>query len=308
LRQQSAEASNARQYDAAAAKLKQAIAVCPSDQQLLLDLARADIERRDFNAAIADAQSYLSGNPGSLGGRVLLADAYFMAGRLKEAQTLSTQILGADRGNSTALKIRANARYLLNDFSGARDDFIDLMARHPDDQDAPYMLGRMYYQEGSLDLAIGQFERVLRLNAAAYKALDGLGLCYAATGDNKNAIHYFLASIRANADYDQPYADLSEVLLKTGDNQKAWDAAAKAANRNPNSARNFYLGGKALYNLGQTEQSLRWLERSAALDPNYPQPLYLLALVYHRLGQDGKAAEARRQFQTVNEKSRGKTR
>jgi tetratricopeptide (TPR) repeat protein len=312
LREQSSEAMNARQFDLAAAKLKQAIAVCPLDQQLLLDLAGADIKRRDFDAAIGEAQNYLRGNPRSAAGRVMLADAYFMAGRLKEAQTLSSQILETDAGNSAALKIRANSRYLLGDFAGAKDDFIDLMERHPTDEDAPYMLGRMYYQEGNEDLARGQFERVLRLNPSAYKALDGLGLCYEAVGDNARAIHYFLASIRLvekdHPEYDQPYADLAELLLRSGDNQKAWDAAAKAANRNPSSARNFYLGGKALYNLGKTDLSLKWLQRSAALDPSFPQPLYLLALAYHRLGEEDKAADARQKFREAHDKTSHKTR
>src|SRR5690242_21219366 len=48
----------------------------------------------------------------------------------------------------------------------------------------------------ALDQAIGQFERVLRLNAHSYKAYDNLGLCYAAKGDNDKATRYFLTAIK----------------------------------------------------------------------------------------------------------------
>ena len=43
---------------------------------------------------------------------------------------------------------------------------------------------------------LGQFERVLRLNPASYKALDNLGLCYEARGENDKAVGYFLSSIK----------------------------------------------------------------------------------------------------------------
>ena len=291
---------SARQYDVAVQRLGDALAACPSDRQLLLDLAQAHLARRDFGKAISVVQAYLKGEPASVAGREILADAYFMAARLKEALAEADRVLEADAGNTTALEIKGNANYLLGNFSDAKDAFIEAMERHPNNEEAPYMLGRVYYQESRVDLAIGQFERVLRLNPASYKALDNLGLCYEARGENNKAIGYFLASIKLvekdHPEYDWPYANLADLLLKTGDNRKAYDAAAKAADRNPNSPRNFYLGGKALCNLGKTDLCVNWLERSTALDPSYPEPLYLLARVYHQLGQEQKAADARKKF------------
>jgi len=300
LRHESHEAMSARQYDVAVRRLEDARAACPSDRQLLLDLAQAQLSRRDFGEAIRTVQAYLKGEPASVAGRVILADAYFMGGRLKEALAEADRALKADAGNTTALEIKGNASYLLGNFSDAQDAFIDAMERHPDNEEAPYMLGRVYYQEGHVDLAIGQFERVLRLNPAAYKALDNLGLCYQARGENDKAVGYFLASIKLvekdHPEYDWPYANLADLLLKTGDNRKAYDAAAKAADRNPNSSRNFYLGGKALCNLGKTDLCVNWLQRSTALDPSYSEPVYLLARAYHQLGQEQKAEDARKKF------------
>jgi adenylate cyclase len=245
-------------------------------------------------------QDYLKAEPASVAGRVVLANGYFMGGRLKEALAEADRVLEADAGNTTALEIKGNVSYLLGNFSDAKDAFINAMERHPNSEEAPYMLGRVYFQEGQVDLAIGQFERVLRLNPASYKALDNLGLCYDARGENDKAVGYFLASIKLvekdHPEYDWPYANLADLLLKTGDNRKAYDAAAKAADRNPTSSRNFYLGGKALCNLGKTDLCVHWLQRSTALDSSYPEPLYLLARVYHQLGQEQKAEAARKKF------------
>jgi tetratricopeptide (TPR) repeat protein len=300
LYSESREALNAHQYDVAERRLREALTVCPSDRRLLFSLAEANLARRDFAEAISNTQAFLEAVPQSIAGRVMLADAYFMAGRLKEALAETEVALRADARNMRALKIKANACYLLGSFENAKETLIDLMEQHPKDEEAPYMLGRMYYQERYVDLAIGQFERVLRLNPSSYKALDNLGLCYQARGEDDKAIRYFLSSIKLVKDdhpeYDWPYANLADLLIRTGDNQKAYDAAAKAAERNPNSARNFYLGGKALCNLGKIELCLNWLQRSISLDPDYPEAYYLLARVYHQMGQEQKSAETRKKF------------
>lgn len=179
--------------------------------------------------------------------------------------------------------------------------------RDPKDEAAAYMLGRMYYQEGFIDHAIGQFQRVLKINPSAYKAWDNLGLCYQARGDTDRAIRHYLTAIKLvetdHPDYDWPYANLSDLLFKTGDAEQAFAAAAKAAKRNPSSARNFYLGGKALEKLGKTELCLNWLERSAALDPSYAEPFYLLARVYSRIGENAKASQTRLRFEELKAKA-----
>jgi tetratricopeptide (TPR) repeat protein len=312
LRREGREAMRGRQYDVAVERLVEAVAACPSNRQLLVDLAQAHLARKDFAQAISTMKTYLEGEPESVEGRLMLANAYFMSGRLREALGEAEGVLEGNAGNATALAIKGNASYLLGNFSEAQDAFIEAMRRHPNNEEAPYMLGRIYYQEHYVDLAIGQFERVLRLNPASYKALDNLGVCYEAKGENDKATGYFLAAIKLvekdHPEYDWPYANLADLLLKTGDNRKAYDAAAKAANRNPNSARNFYLGGKALCNLGKTDLCLNWLERSAALDPSYPEPLYLLARVYHQLGQEQKAADARKKFLEAQAKVRDRRR
>ena len=99
------------------------------------------------------------------------------------------------------------------------------------------MLGRIYYHVGYIDLAIGQFERVLKLDSGSYKALDNLGLCYVSKADDGKATRYFLTAIKLveknQAKYEWPYTNLADLLLKNGDAQRAYDAAAKAARLNP---------------------------------------------------------------------------
>ena len=277
------------------------VAACNTASQANLEQSARDaMQKRQFDIAAQRFQTAIAGCPSRSGLQLELGNAYFMGQHFREAKDVAMQVLRAEPGNAAALEIKANSEYLLGDSSAAIDTFIDLLDRHPENEQAAYMLGRIYYQEDNVDQAIGQFERVLRLNAASYKAYDNLGLCYEAKGDNDKATRYFLTAIKLveknHPEYDTAYADLAELLLKTGNVQKAFDAAAIAANRNSTSARNFYLGGKALDQLGKTELALNWLQRSAALDPNYSQPLYLLARLYRKLGEIQKAAEAQKKF------------
>jgi protein O-GlcNAc transferase len=162
------------------------------------------------------------------------------------------------------------------------------------------MLGRIYYQQGHIDAAMGQFERVLRLDPKAYRAWDNLGLCWEAAGDEEKAMAHFVQAIKLvekdHPEYDWVYANLAELLLKRNDAERAFGAASKAADRNPLSARNFLIGAKALEKLGKKELSLNWLLRAAALDPEHAETQYRLARVYRSLGQQEKADEAQQRF------------
>jgi tetratricopeptide (TPR) repeat protein len=294
------EAMAGRHYNVAASRFEAAYTACPRQASILLELSQAQTLERNFEQAIAAARRYLEADPGSVPGKLALANACFMAQRFHDARGTALQILKAEPGNSAALKIKGNAEYLSGDANEAINTFVDLLDRHPEDSEAAYMLGRIYYQESMVDQAIGQFERVLRTDPRSYKSYDNLGLCFEAKGDNDKATRYFLMAIKVaeenHAIYDWPYANLSDLLFKTGDPERAFDAASKAANLNPQSARDFYLGGKALEKLGKTDLALNWLHRSTALDPAYAEPEYLLAQIYNRLGQQEKADAARKRF------------
>ena len=272
-----------------------------------LSSARHAVEIRDFESALARYREASRACPNDQAVQLELANAYFMAQRLRDAQNLSTEILRRDPANAPALEIKGNTEFLLGDTRSSINTFIDLLDKHPANQEAPYMLGRIYYTAGLVDQAVGQFQRLLRLNPQSYRAYDGLGLCYEAKSDYAQAQRCFLAAIKLtehdHPSYDTAYADLAELLLRTGENEKAFGAASKAADRNPSSARNFYLGGKALDLLSKTDLACNWLERAAALSPNYPEPQYLLARIYRRLGKNDQATLAERRFLQAKSKS-----
>lgn len=297
------EALRTGRYAAAQTAFQESFNACPSQHAILLELSRMEMQFRDLPGAIRDAERFLALEPASVDGRLVLADAYFMAQRLQDALHEAEAVLKIDPSQAAALKLKGNVEYLSDNLDGALATFVTLLDKHPEDEEGPYMLGRIYYQEKRVDHAVGQFHRVLKINPKSYKAYDNLGLCYQALGDTELATRYFLTAIKLvdkdHPEYDWAYANLASLLLDKGDAEKAFGFASKAANRNPNSARNFFIGGKALSRLGKTELSANWLERSVSLDPKYPDPLYLLSRVYAQLGEAEKAKVALEKFQAV---------
>ena len=279
LEQQARLAMKARRAPEAAKLFEDALAACPGSPSAMLGLTEA---------------------------RILLANSYLMSRQPNLALAESERVLRDRPDDPAALKIKANAAYLLGDAGKAIATLIRLLDRHPDDEDGAYMLGRIYYQESQIDLAIGQFERALKTSPRSYKALDNLGLCYVAKGDDQQATRYFLSAIKLvekdHPEYEWPYVNLAELLLKGNDAKRAFDAASMAANRNPQSARSFYVGAKALEQLGKPELSLNWAQRASALDPGYSDAWYLLARLYRKLGQAEKAKEARQRFAAAKAK------
>jgi tetratricopeptide (TPR) repeat protein len=297
------EALARRQYDAAVQRFTEALTFCPSSRSIPVDLAETQIHRKQFAEAIRLAKDVLAAEPSSLPARLVMANAYFMSQRFAEALREADQALRIQAFEPAAMKVKANSEYLLGSLDKASNTLMALMEHSPNDVDAPYMLGRMYYQDGRIDHARGLFQRVLRMDPRSYRAYDNLGLCYEARGDSATAIRYYLTAIKLveteHPEYDSVYANLASILIDTGDAEHAFGAASKAADRNPYSARNFYLGGKALAKLGKNELAANWLERAAALDANYSEPLYLLARLYSQLGQAEKAKTTLARFNEV---------
>jgi tetratricopeptide (TPR) repeat protein len=300
LQEEARNAASTRQFALASKRWEEAIAACPGNPSSFLGLAEARAAAKNYDAAIRAAVQYLEREPGSVPGRVLLAGAYLMSRQPKEALAESERVLADHPDEAAALKIRANSAYLLGDTGTAISTFISLLDRHPADDEGAYMLGRIYYQEGQINLALGQFERALKINPASYKALDNLGLCHMANGDNERAMRYFLGAVKLvekdHPEYEWPYINIADLLLKQNDARRAFDAASIAANRNPMSPRAFYLGAKALQSLDKAEQSLNWAQRAVSLDRDYSNAWYLLSRLYKTLGDEAKAKEAREKF------------
>ena len=273
----------------------------------LLSRARLAYETKNYLSAISEFERALTACPDS--------DALLLP--LAQAQLLSQQVEAAvatlkriDPRNVAALKLRADAVYILGDEPDAEKLLLQALAIEPRHEPSLYTLGRIYYQGKRYAEAAERFKQMIIVDPKSYKAYDNLALCHEAMGQDDLAVKNYLQALdlvyKEHPEYDGVYANMADFYLRREQNEKAFQLAAEAARRNPSSARNFFLTGKALVNLNKQELSVRWLEQAIALDSEYPEPRYLLSQVYRKLGRPADATAQLERFQELSKKPRAR--
>jgi tetratricopeptide (TPR) repeat protein len=294
-----------REYQKAAAALALAADSCFFDAGVMLDYARALAQCGALGDG-EDALEQLAQRNAKVPGALLaIANVQLVVEQFGDAIATVDRVLERQPAEPGALKIKANALYLSARDDEAKDALIRAIKAAPNDPEAPYMLGRIYYQEQLYQHAIPQFERALSLNARSYKAYDNLGLCYRALGESDKAAGYFLRAIeiagKEKAAYGWAHSNLAELMIEQGEFDKAYALAFEAAELDPQGARHFFLAGRALLSMGRAENSLRWLERAAELDPADPASHYQLARALRQAGREADAEAAFERFRQIRE-------
>lgn len=94
-------------------------------------------------------------------------------------------------------------------------------------------LGAMYYLDGELDKAEGEYKKSLELNPFEEMAHNNLGLVYADKGDLNKAEEEYQKEIEINPIYDDVHFNLGLLYYKKGEKEKAAESWKRAVEINP---------------------------------------------------------------------------
>lgn len=287
-------------------------AASAQDCDLLLRDATAALAQRDLTKAAAQLRLALPVCQQRQSVLLELARVYLLSEQLPECQKVLQELLAVEPRHSMALKLRGDAFYLAGKDREAEQSLRLAIESDPSNEEAHYALGRVLYQQSRADQARAEFARVLDLNPKSYRAHDNLALCYEGLGQDALAMKHYLKALelvhRDHPEYDWVYGNLANFLIKRGEYQRAFDLAVEAAQRNPGSGRNCYLAAKALTKLDKSDLSVRWLQRAIQLEPDYPDAHYLLAQVYRSQGKTEAAEQEFAKFREVRAKVPGRLR
>ncbi len=158
-------------------------------------LARAELRKDNFEAALVHAERAVEQSPRDVGYRMLLADLYLKNGRFASAEEAFADVLRLvpDNGRATfslALAEIANGK---RDMALARLDRLAETA-------PPADLGLAYALAGQADRAVAMLEGAARADGATARVRQNLALAYAMAGDWQRA--------RITASQDLSPADL----------------------------------------------------------------------------------------------------
>jgi tetratricopeptide (TPR) repeat protein len=183
--------------------------------------------------------------------------------------------------------------------SGDYDQAIQLLNQYilqkPNDQEAYFYLGNVYFKEGSLDSAIVQYKKALELNGKYWQALYQLGYAYYKQGRYEEAQKTFDQGLKTK-ERGEFYNGLGLVQMAKGmlkDADFSFRKAISYDQKNPEFHKNL---GDANFKKGVTVIAIQSYLEALKLDSTLADVHYNLGQCYLRQMDFNKAME---EFKTV---------
>ncbi len=159
-----------------------------------------------------------------------------------------------------------------------------------------FLLGVELYQAGQYDLAIENFESVLKDNPDFAEGYYNIGMAYLKKGDLDNAVVQMAKAIELKPDFIQAFFGLGQVYLEKGEMEKATDMFKQAVDIAPDDASTYVNLGIFYFTNNEDSLALEALLKAKDINPSLPQTYYQLGLVYTRKGELDKTIECFEKF------------
>jgi tetratricopeptide (TPR) repeat protein len=190
----------------------------------------------------------------------------------------------------------------------ARPELEKLAAANPSNMTVQYWLGRLDYDDGKYDSAMGRFKQVVEADPAAVRAYDNLGLCYEALNQPEAAIDSYRKAIALNraaaTKSGWPALNLGILMRTRGELSDAETLLLEAVQDEPELPQAHYQLGVLLEQQDHLDQAVRELKLATERQADYAEPYYALARIYRRQGQTADADQALATFQRLHDSAR----
>ena len=147
------------------------------------------------------------------------------------------------------------------------------------------------FNEGKLDEARVQYEKLLVENPEAYILNINIGNCYFKKGEYDPAIASYLKVLDKNPQYIKALIALGNAYTNKDDSDKAMEYYAKIDSAQIDDLDVLYNVGVGYYKGGKMAEALKCFQRSVELNQSYADGIYYLGLTQLNL-QDNPAAIA----------------
>jgi tetratricopeptide (TPR) repeat protein len=178
------------------------------------------------------------------------------------------------------------------------------VAVNPSHLKARLHLGRMYYEQNRHDLAMEQFESVLKKDPRYPWVHSHIAVIHMNAGAVKAAIRDLKTELQLHPSHASARLELGEAFLKAGQPSLAVDqfiAAQKQDSELSEQAALHYGLGKAYQDLGQPQKAIHALHKCTEVDPSFPDAHYLLARLLQEAGQSELSSQEMEIFQRLKQ-------
>lgn len=215
----------------------------------LVTRAKAEIEKREYDAAISDLTAVITSQPKNDEAYAQRARAYFLkTGNDDAAFADAEKALNLNSKNIDALNIRGKIKVDRKQTDSALDDFNKAIKIDPNFTKAYLNRAVLFTDKNEFDKAIDDYTLVLQIESKNPVALQGRGLLY----------------VNKRKDYAAALVDFK-----------------KLAEIAPTSANSFLYRGRAYQFLNNSELALADFNRSIELNPKFYLPYLYRGILYY---------------------------
>lgn len=268
------KAYNITDFDTAATKFEEAVAIDPTMSQAWAILSDLYLDKGDATAALDAADQALAAEAGNLKALTSRFDALHTLDRREEALTALDALMAVDSSTATAARVynAAAAAARADDNETALALFEKSVEIDPQLGVAHRVLADSYFKAGNLETAKLHSDQLFSIDPENPAALQLRYEIYHALGDDEIAGAALDALEQADpAALAETYLVQGVEMFEGGDTAGAIDLLERAVAANPDQPRVNYRLGMAYASSGQNDKAKQHLQRFIDLAPDDPE-------------------------------------
>jgi tetratricopeptide (TPR) repeat protein len=223
--------------------------------------------------------------------------ALFNSGKYRECFDIVSPFVQQNLNSGAAHKLLGMDEYMLGKPREALLEVQRATELMPDDPDAFYYLGRLYFSADNAVAALAAFQRAIALDPSSVRGHNQLGQTYEGLGRPADAERAYLKAIELEGNQlkksEWPYYNLGLLYLNSGRSEDSMSYFQQALACNPAFPEAKIKLAAALSNQKLSNEALKLLEEAVKIDPRNAEAHYRLALL---LSKTGKREEAQEHF------------
>ncbi|MHB8766831.1 MAG: tetratricopeptide repeat protein, partial [Deferrisomatales bacterium] len=308
------------------------LAGAPDRADAYLLLGRAFLKEGKFEPAVAQFDEAIKLAPTNLHYLGAKATAYLFAQRLKESRQVVDEMLKVDPANSGTLLLLAQVADLQGDTEAARRALAKLVEVEPRNPQGWLALGNFWLKHEDMAQAIQAYQQAAEVDPEGTAGLERVAEVTVTKGDLEAARKGVAAIYARNPKSLAGKYYEGRIFLAEKKNQDAASRLQEVLNEYPKHPQAHFFLGLAHYGQGNLQLARRDLEQAVEIRPDFgkarlllaqilldsrdfsaaekatdellkaPQvPIEVLLIRGHALLAQGRAADARKAFETVTQ-------
>ena len=184
----------------------------------------------------------------------------------------------------------ANEELLMGDQAVARESFLRLEERYPDDEHITYTLGIIYYGLGDLEKSIEYCKKTVALREGSGNAHYRMGVCYFRMGKFADALREFKLSTQIEGSRQaMVYYYMGLISMYVGEDDKAIDYLGQLRQESPQTKMALFLEAQLRIKKRAFEPAAELLQEFLEDSPDFAEAHHLLGVAYMGLHKNMKA-------------------